>query len=182
MVVWFTGLSGAGKSTIAHGVQMRLRSLGLACTLLDGDNIRSTICKGLGYTIADRRKLVDTVALMAQTCSQNGVTVLVSCISPFRSQRDSFKHSISGLVEVFVDAPLSICEMRDTKLLYSRARRGEIFDMVGLDLPYEPPLSPDCHCRTNEEQENYCVEQVFSAIIERLQDTANLLDKARPLS
>ena len=145
--VWFTGLSGSGKSTIAAAVEAALVRTGRAAYLLDGDNLRHGLTADLGFSDADREANVARVAQVARLFADAGVVALVSLISPFRAGRDAARqlHSEAGLpfFEVFVNAPLAVCESRDPKGLYGRARSGEIPGFTGLSSPYEEPERPD---------------------------------------
>ena len=147
VTVWMTGLSGSGKSTIAYSAEEMLIRAGRAAYVLDGDNLRHGLNSDLGFGAADRSENVRRVGEVARLMADAGLVVLVPVISPFASDRKMVReaHEQAGLafVEVFVDAPLEVCEQRDPKGLYARARAGEISDMTGLDSPYEPPESPD---------------------------------------
>lgn len=164
MVIWLTGLSGSGKTTIAIGVVRELQRLGTRCELLDGDKCRQTICSGLGFSQADRVENVRRIAFVASLLAQHDVVVLVAAISPYRHIRDELRKEIEEYFEVYVDAPLQTCELRDPKGLYKRARAGEIEGFTGIDAPYEAPLSPDLHCRTDLERPEESVERVLSFI------------------
>jgi bifunctional enzyme CysN/CysC len=144
-VVWFTGLSGAGKSSIANLVEKRLHALGVHTTLLDGDNVRHGLNKDLGFTEADRVENVRRVAEVSHLMVNAGLVVLVSFISPFRSERRMAREMVEPgeFCEVFVDTPLAVAEARDVKGLYAKARRGELANFTGIDSPYEPPESPE---------------------------------------
>ena len=147
VTVWMTGLSGSGKSTIAYSAEMMLVQAGRAAYVLDGDNLRHGLNSDLGFGTADRSENVRRVGEVARLLADAGLVVLVPVISPFASDRkmvrEAHEEASLAFVEVFVDAPLEVCEQRDPKGLYARARAGEISDMTGLDSPYEPPESPD---------------------------------------
>lgn len=147
MTVWLTGLSGSGKSTIAYEVEKRLLESGRAAYVLDGDNLRHGINSDLGFSKEDRGENVRRVGEIARLMADSGLVILVPVISPYRADREAVrvKHEDIGLrfVEVFVDTPLEICEERDPKGLYARARAGEITGMTGVDDPYEAPLAPE---------------------------------------
>jgi len=146
-VVYLTGLSGAGKSTLAALLEQRLHDRGMRTYVLDGDELRSGLCRGLGYSDVDRienmRRVTETARLMVDA----GLLVITALISPFRAERDAARARFSHgeFMEVFVDAPLSVCEARDPKGLYKRARRGEILGFTGIDSRYEAPLRADLH-------------------------------------
>ena len=148
--IWFTGLSGSGKTTIANLLEKQLHAQGLHTYILDGDNVRHGLNRDLGFTEADRQENIRRVAEVAKLMLDAGLVVLVSFISPFkvdrRNARSLFKDG--EFVEVFVDTSLEQCERRDPKGLYAKARRGELKNFTGIDSPYEPPLQPDVHLHT----------------------------------
>jgi adenylylsulfate kinase len=149
--VWFTGLSGAGKTTLRMAIEQELRQQGLKVEVLDGDIVRENLTKGLGFSKADRDENIRRIGFVAHLLSRNGVIVLVSAISPYREIRDEVRQRIGDFVEVYVNAPLAICEQRDVKGLYKKARAGEIKQFTGIDDPYEPPLDPEVECKTDQE-------------------------------
>jgi bifunctional enzyme CysN/CysC len=140
-VIWLTGLSGAGKSTIANLVQKRLHAMGRHTYLLDGDNLRHGLNRDLGFVEADRVENIRRVAEVAKLFVASGTIVLVCLISPYRRERLMAREIMEGgeFIEVFVDTPLAVCEARDTKGLYRKARAGELINFTGIDAPYEPP-------------------------------------------
>jgi bifunctional enzyme CysN/CysC len=150
--VWLTGLPGSGKSTIAAALTTTLTRRGVLSYALDGDNLRHGLNGDLGFSAADRAENVRRVAEVARLCADAGLVVSVPVISPYRAGRDHARaiHEASGLVflEVFVDTPLAVCETRDPKGLYRRARAGELTGLTGVDDPYEPPPAPDLVLRT----------------------------------
>jgi bifunctional enzyme CysN/CysC len=150
-VVWFTGLSGAGKSTIANLVEKKLHAQGRHTYLLDGDNVRHGLNRDLGFTDAERVENIRRVAEVAKLMVDAGLIVLVSFISPFRSERQMAREMLEGgeFIEVFVDAPLALAEQRDVKGLYAKARRGELKNFTGIDSPYERPESPEVYVDTS---------------------------------
>jgi adenylyl-sulfate kinase len=163
-IVWFTGLSGAGKSTLAEAVLERLAAAGHAVELLDGDAVRSHLSKGLGFTPEDRVENIRRIAFVANLLARHGVVVLVPVIAPYRSIREEVRRMSPTYFEVYVNAPLAVCEQRDPKGLYRRARAGEIAHFTGVDDPYEAPESPELECRTDRESVDECV----AAIIRKL--------------
>jgi adenylylsulfate kinase len=149
--LWFTGLSGAGKTTIAEIVERELRGKFGQVEVLDGDIVRTNLSKGLGFSRDDRNINVLRIGFVANLLTRNGVGVIVSAISPFKEARDQVRRRIVDFVEVFVDAPLEVCAERDVKGLYKKAFAGEIPQFTGVSDPYEPPAAPELHIKTNEE-------------------------------
>jgi bifunctional enzyme CysN/CysC len=162
-VLWFTGLSGAGKSTIANLVEKRLAMMGRHTYLLDGDNVRHGLNKDLGFTEADRVENIRRVAEVARLMADAGLIVLVSFISPFRAERRMARALLEEgeFFEVFVDTPLEVAESRDPKGLYKKARRGELKNFTGVDSPYEAPASPEIHVDTTRLQPEEAAEHIF---------------------
>lgn len=149
-VIWFTGLSGAGKSTIANLVGLRLIDAGHCTCVLDGDNIRTGLNRDLGFSDADRKENIRRVAEVARLMADAGLIVITALISPFRTDREMARKLLrdTKFIEAFVDAPLAVCEARDPKGLYKRARCGAITQFTGIDSPYEPPLNPELRLDT----------------------------------
>lgn len=178
-VLWFTGLSGAGKSTVANIVEKRLHALGRHTYTLDGDNVRHGLNKDLGFTDADRVENIRRVAEVSKLMVDAGLIVLVSFISPFRSERRMARELMQTgeFFEVFVDTPLAEAEKRDPKGLYKKARRGELRNFTGIDSPYEPPEAPEIHLRTAL----YSPEAAAEQILNQLRD-AGMLYPADELS
>ncbi len=166
-IVWFTGLSGAGKSTIAREVYNELWARGIKVELLDGDDLRKDLNKDLGFSQEDRAENIRRIAVIAALLARNGVVVLVSAISPYRSGREEARRRFPNFLEVFVNTPLAVCEERDPKGLYRKARKGLIPSFTGLDHPYERPISPEIECRTHEESLTECTHKVLSALLHR---------------
>ena len=162
--LWFTGLSGAGKSTLANAVEKRLYALGHHTYLLDGDNVRHGLSRDLGFTPADRVENIRRVAEVAHLMVDAGLIVLVAFISPFREERRMARERFGPdeFIEVFVDAPLAVCEGRDAKGLYAKARAGRLLNFTGVDSPYEPPESPEIHVHSDAEALEAMVEQVVA--------------------
>ena len=147
--MWFTGLSGAGKTTLARALKGELERRGVAVELLDGDAVREQLSRGLGFSREDRDANVRRIAYVAGLLARHGVTVLVSAISPYRATRDEVLRALPAPLEVFVDAPLEVVAARDVKGLYRQAVRGEIARFTGVSDPYEAPHAPDLHLRTD---------------------------------
>ncbi len=160
--IWFTGLSGSGKSTIANLLEKRLHAQGRHTYILDGDNLRHGLNRDLGFTDADRVENIRRVAEVARLMVDAGLLVLVSFISPFRAERELARSLFAPgeFVEVFVDASLAECERRDPKGLYAKARRGELKNFTGIDSPYEPPLAPDVHLHSDGADSQALAEQL----------------------
>jgi adenylylsulfate kinase len=167
-VVWLTGLSGAGKSTIARAIEAALLAGGVPAEVLDGDAIREKFSRGLGYSKEDRDENVRRAGYVAGLLARHGVVVLVALISPYRAARNRVRDDVEAagihFLEIFVNAPLEVCEGRDPKGLYEKARRGEIPSFTGLEDPYEPPVSPEVECRTDQESVETCVLSVLNAL------------------
>ena len=166
VTLWFTGLSGAGKTTISQQVEAKLRAEGYKIEVLDGDIVRTNLTKGLGFSKEDRDTNVRRIGFVADLLTRNGVIVIVSAISPYRAIREELKEKIGNFVEIFVNAPLSVCEDRDVKGLYKKARSGEIKMFTGISDPYEPPASPEIECRTDLEELDESVNKVFAGLEE----------------
>jgi len=147
--VWFTGLSGAGKSTIADIVVAELRARGRKVELLDGDEVREHLSKGLGFSKADRDTNIRRIGWVASVLARNGVVAVTAAISPYRAVRDEVRSWTENFVEVHVATTLDECEARDVKGLYARARAGEIPEFTGVSDPYEPPLAPEIRVETS---------------------------------
>ena len=145
-VIWFTGLSGSGKTTIAHLVEDKLLEAGVPVEILDGDVVRENLSKGLGFSKEDRDTNIRRIAFVAHLLQRNGVFVITAAISPYQSVREEARTMIKDFVEVYADAPLEVCEERDTKGLYAKARAGEIKGFTGIDDPYEPPEGAEVTC------------------------------------
>ncbi|MEH6449385.1 MAG: adenylyl-sulfate kinase [Oleispira sp.] len=148
-VIWFTGYSGAGKSSLACEVEKQFIELGLKTSLLDGDIVRTGLCKDLSFSKEDREENIRRVGHMAQQLVDAGIIVLCAFISPFRESRDNVRKLFNDdeFIEVFVDTPLEVCEQRDVKGLYKKARVGELPEFTGIDSPYEKPLKPEVHIK-----------------------------------
>jgi len=166
VTLWFTGLSGAGKTTITQALEKKLRESGYGIEVLDGDVVRTNLTKGLGFSKADRDENIRRIGFVSHLLTRHGVIVLVSAISPYRDIREEVRQKISNFVEIFVNAPLAVCEGRDVKGLYQKARKGEIKGFTGIDDPYEEPLNPEVECRTDLESLEESVAKVWAKLIE----------------
>ncbi len=166
VAVWFTGFSGAGKSTIADALTQKLQIEGYNLEILDGDEIRENLTKDLGFSKEDRDTNIRRIGFVAKLLVRNGVIVLVPVISPYRAIREEMRANIKDFVEVFVNAPLSVCEDRDVKGLYKKVRDGEIKQFTGIDDPYEPPTNPEVECRTDKEELSESVGKIFNKLID----------------
>jgi len=164
LTVWFTGLSGAGKSTLCRAVYERLWAKGLRVEMLDGDEMRRHLTSDLGFSRIDRDENIRRIGFVAEMLARNGVIALVSVISPYRTVRDEIRSKTVNFVEVYVNAPLEVCEARDPKGLYRKARAGEIRGFTGVDDPYEAPLRPEVECRTDLETVSESVGKILAAI------------------
>jgi adenylyl-sulfate kinase len=168
VTVWFTGLSSAGKSTLSKAVYERLWARGHRIESLDGDEVRQHLSRGLGFSKEDRNENIRRIGFVAEMLARHGVIALVSAISPYREGRDEVRARIANFLEVYVNAPLNICEERDVKGLYRKARSGEIPLFTGIDDPYEPPLSPEIECRTDRETIAESAQKIVDAVEARL--------------
>jgi bifunctional enzyme CysN/CysC len=166
--VWFTGLSSSGKTTLSLAVYERLWARGYRVELLDGDEVRLRLSRGLGFSKDDRNENVRRIGFVAEVLARQGVIALVSAISPYRDARDEVRSRISNFLEVYVNAPLDVCEERDVKGLYRKARSGEIAQFTGINDPYEPPLRPDVECRTDLETAADCADKIVAAVEARV--------------
>ena len=165
--LWFTGLSGAGKTTVSEIVEKELKERGLRVEVLDGDIVRTNLSKGLGFSREDRDTNVLRIGFVSDLLTRNGVGVIVSAISPFKEIRDQVRRNIGDdFIEIFVDAPLEVCAERDVKGLYKKAFAGEIPQFTGVSDPYEPPASPELHIKTHEEEPNESARRVVARLEE----------------
>ncbi len=163
-VIWLTGLSGSGKSTIAFALERQLIHLGKVAFPLDGDNVRHGLCKDLGFSPADRVENIRRIGEVAALFAEAGLLVITSFISPYRTDR-GLARQVAGpgrFIEVFIDAPLEVCEKRDPKGLYKKARAGEITDFTGISAPYEAPEKPELTLPTGNLSVDACVEAVVT--------------------
>ena len=169
-VIWFTGLSGSGKSTIANHLEKKLFDMGVKTYSLDGDNIRSGLNKGLSFTEEDRTENNRRISEVAKLFMDAGLVTITAFISPLDDDRKKARKIIGdeNFIEIFVNTPLEICEARDVKGLYKKARRGEIDNFTGISSPYEAPVNPDIEIQTENESIEESVEKIFSFLKEKL--------------
>lgn len=162
-ILWFTGLSGSGKSTIANAVELKLNELGKHTYLLDGDNVRMGLNKGLGFSQEDRVENIRRVGEVSKLFVDAGVIVLTAFISPFQQEREQVRSLVQKgeFIEVFVDTPLEVCERRDPKGLYKKARDGAIPDFTGISSPYEVPTKAEIHIKNDNIGVDACVDKVI---------------------
>jgi adenylylsulfate kinase len=168
LILWLTGFSGSGKTTIAKGLERELKERGCLVELLDGDVVRTNLSKGLGYSREDRETNIRRIGFVANLLSRNDVVAIVAAISPYRTSRDEVRRTTENFIEVYVNSPLEVCEERDVKGLYAMARAGEIRAFTGIDAPYEEPLNPDIVCYTSEETVKESIAKV-AAELQRLE-------------
>lgn len=165
-ILWFTGLSGAGKSTVANALEQALHQRGYHTYLLDGDNVRHGLNKNLGFSAEDREENIRRIGEVAKLFVDAGVIVLTAFISPYRRDRDQVRAIVGEgeFVEVFVDTPIDVCESRDPKGLYKKARAGEIKNFTGIDDPYEAPENPEITLRTDQSSIEESVVQIIATL------------------
>jgi len=169
VILWFTGLSGAGKSTVAHAVEEALHQKGCRTFVMDGDNVRHGLCSDLGFTDADRQENIRRVAEVAKLMLETGVITLTAFISPFRAERNLARSLVphGDFIEIYCSCDLAICEQRDVKGLYKKARRGEIEHFTGISSPYEVPEKPELLINTGTSTLQDCVGQVLALLRQR---------------
>ncbi len=169
VVIWFTGLSASGKSTIAHTVEEKLFDRGILTYVLDGDNIRHGLNKNLGFSPEDREENIRRIGEVGKLFADAGIIAMTAFISPYRADRDNARklHEPGKHIEVFVDAPLSVLEDRDPKGLYKKARAGEIPEFTGISAPYEAPENPEIHLDTSKLNVEECADAVIQYLEEQ---------------
>lgn len=165
MIVWLTGLPCSGKTTLGLALTDRLRGGGWRVEFLDGDVVRRELWRDLGFSRADREENIRRLGYVAALLARNGVAAVVSAVSPYRSARDHVRHEVADFIEVYVNAPLAVCEERDVKGMYRKARAGELPGFTGVDDPYEAPLNAEIECRTDLES----IEESLSKILAKVQ-------------
>lgn len=168
-ILWFTGLSGAGKSTLAHAVEERLHQLGCRTFVLDGDNVRHGLCGDLGFSDQDRQENIRRIAEVAKLMLEAGIITLTAFISPFRAERLVARNLVphGDFMEIYCCCDLDICEQRDVKGLYQKARKGEIQHFTGISSPYEAPENPELKLNSGAMSLDDCVDQVIGLLVER---------------
>jgi adenylylsulfate kinase len=164
VILWFTGLSGAGKSTLAHAVEEQLHQMGCRTFVFDGDNVRHGLNSNLGFSAEDRKENIRRIGEMCKLFIEAGVIALTAFISPFRADREKVRSLVPAgdFIEIFCDCGIDVCESRDTKGMYAKARRGEIKDFTGISSPYEQPENPELVLKTGTDPLEQCVESVVS--------------------
>jgi adenylylsulfate kinase len=166
--LWFTGLSGAGKTTITNQLVKELKARGSKLEVLDGDIVRENLSKGLGFSKEDRDTNIRRIAFVANLLSRNGVPVITAAISPYREIRDEARAMMNGrFIETYVQASVEVCEQRDVKGLYAKARAGEIKEFTGVSDPYEPPENPEITLDTEHQSPEDSAQQILSYLEER---------------
>jgi len=180
-VLWFTGLSASGKSTLAHAVEEVLHTSGCRTFVLDGDNVRHGLCRDLGFSLDDRAENLRRIGEVAKLFLEAGTIVLAAFISPLRTEREKVRTLIphGDFLEIYCQAPLDICEQRDPKGMYVRARKGEIKEFTGISSPYEVPTNPELTVNTGEISLDECVSQVLALLSER---NVTIQSSIKPLS
>jgi adenylyl-sulfate kinase len=164
--LWFTGLPSSGKSTIARAVSQRLLERGLPVELLDGAEVRESLSRGLGFSKEDREEHIRRIGYVAKLLSRNGVLAICAAVSPYRASRDEVRRNTTHFVEIYVECPVEVAEQRDSDGWYARARRGEVAEFTGINAPYEPPIAPDVHIRSDLES----VDDAAAKVMTRLED------------
>ncbi|MDN3204663.1 adenylyl-sulfate kinase [Algoriphagus sediminis] len=169
-LIWFTGLSGSGKSTLANTIESNLFEKGYLTYLLDGDNIRGGLNKDLGFSVQDRIENIRRIAEVSKLMMDAGLIVVAAFISPFRNERAKIADLVGkdNFLEVFVDCPIEVCEQRDVKGLYKKARAGIIKNFTGIDSPYEAPLNPVAHVHSDKEELEDSIQKVLGVILPKL--------------
>lgn len=170
LLIWFTGLSGSGKSTIADALEQKLHNNGIRTMVLDGDNVRGSLCKGLSFSPEDRSENIKRVAEMSRILLDSGIVVLATFISPYKKDREYVDITIkpNTFVEVFVNVSVEICAARDQKGLYEKAKKGELKNMTGVSAPYEKPEDPDVEI-TEQDSVEIAVEKIYTRIKDKLE-------------
>jgi adenylyl-sulfate kinase len=163
-VLWFTGLSGSGKSTLSSLVAAEIEGRGLHVERLDGDEIRMHLSRGLGFSREDRDENIRRIGFVAKLVSRSGACAIAAAISPYRAVRDEVRRNVETFVEVYTDCPIEVLAERDPKGLYKRALAGELKNFTGVSDPYEPPLTPEIHVRTDSETPAQSLARILSRL------------------
>lgn len=171
VIVWLTGLSGSGKSTIADGLEQLLFEKGFKTYLLDGDNIRYGLNKNIDFSEEGRKENIRRIGEVAKLFLDAGIIVITAFISPFKEDRNTVRGLVSNgeFVEVFVDCPLEVCEQRDVKGLYAKARRGEILNFTGISSPFEAPEKPEVRVHSDQSTIDECIDKIYSIIKDKIE-------------
>lgn len=169
VVLWFTGLSGSGKSTLAHALEEKLHQMGCRTIVLDGDNIRHGLCSDLDFGDESRKENIRRISEVAKLFIESGVITLTAFISPFKEERDKVRKLLTNqdLIEIYVKCPIGVCEARDVKGMYKKAKANEIKNFTGISSPYEVPESPDLIVDANQETLDESVDKVLGVLINR---------------
>jgi adenylylsulfate kinase len=169
VILWFTGLSGSGKSSLAHAVEEQLHQLGCRTFVLDGDNVRHGLCGDLGFSVEDRMENIRRIGEVAKLMLESGVIAMTAFISPFRSERAAARKLVphGEFIEIYCSADIEVCESRDVKGLYKRARAGEISDFTGISSPYEAPIKPELMVDTGARPIGECVDDILNFLRQR---------------
>jgi adenylyl-sulfate kinase len=162
--LWFTGMSGAGKSTVSNLLQARLQSLGAKVEVLDGDVVRTYLSKGLGFSKEDRDENIRRIGFVCELLSRHGVIAIAAAISPYRAVRDEVRGRIANFVEVYVECPIEVLAARDVKGLYKKALAGELAHFTGVSDPYEPPLAPEVTIYSSKETPEESVDRIWATL------------------
>lgn len=169
VILWFTGLSGAGKSTLAHSVEESLHQLGCSTYVLDGDNIRQGLSGDLGFSESNRKENIRRIGQVSKLFLESATIVLTAFISPYRAERQLVRNMVQhgDFIEIYCDSPIEICEERDVKGLYQRARSGEVKEFTGISSPYEEPQKPELTVKTGGDSLENCTNDIINLLIER---------------
>lgn len=163
-MVWLTGVPASGKTTLANALADRIRARGRPVEVIDGDVIRTTLCRDLGFSREDRAENVRRVGLLSEMLARNGVTAIVALVSPYREDRDAVRAQVANFLEVHVDCAPDVPRQRDPKGLYARARRDDLIALTGLSAPYEEPIAPDLHLYTDREDVASCTNRLVALL------------------
>jgi adenylyl-sulfate kinase len=164
--VWFTGLSGAGKTTASHLLAERLRATGASVEVLDGDLVRTRLSRGLGFSAEDRNENIQRIGFLCELLSRNGVIVVVAAISPYQAAREQVRARIENFIEVYCECPIEILIARDVKGLYKKAIAGEIQHFTGISDPYQPPVNPEVTIHSDRETPEQSVQKIWNTLKE----------------